>query len=94
MESVTWVMFNAAFPMFDTETVCVACLPTATLPKLTLAGLSWKAACVVVCFPLLESKPAQPLMRNGRITRARRTNQHKFPKILRLLIVLPPTVSA
>jgi len=33
-------MVRAAFPGFDTETVCDVVLPTASLPKLMLAGLN------------------------------------------------------
>ena len=38
-EGNAWVTVNAAFPGFVNVTVCDAVLPTATLPKVMLAGL-------------------------------------------------------
>lgn len=65
LETVACVMFNATVPTFDTVIVCVACFPTPTLPKLTVAGLTWKRA-VAVCVADLVTTPAQPFIKKDR----------------------------
>ena len=59
-ENVAWVMFTGTVPEFETETDCIVCLPTETLPKLIVAGFSWNKAWAV-CFPVLVVIAAQPL---------------------------------
>jgi hypothetical protein len=63
----TCVMFNATFPEFTIDTVCVAAFPTVTFPKVTLVELSWKEACAGVCFELAVTPAAHPF------------NQHTHP---------------
>ena len=59
LEIVAWVIESGNVPVFATATVWVACFPTLTLPKLTLVGLTWKAAWPVgVLVPV--ARPAQP----------------------------------
>ena len=59
LETCAEVMFMDALPVFDTVIAWVACLPTVTLPKLTLAGLSWKDS-VVWPEVFFAVTPAQP----------------------------------
>ena len=40
LENVAWVIFIPTLPVFETETLCVLCLPTPTCPKFTLDGLN------------------------------------------------------
>ena len=50
-EGNAWVTVNAAFPGFVSVTVCDPVLPTATLPKVTLAGLIVSWGCEAVPDP-------------------------------------------
>jgi len=59
-DSATCVIFNATVPEFFTETVCVACLPTVTCPKLMLVELSWKDPSAAACFEFAVTAPAHP----------------------------------
>jgi hypothetical protein len=52
-------MLTDMLPMFATETVWETFLPTTALPKLTLAGFTWMAACGFV--PFAVTSPVQPL---------------------------------
>jgi hypothetical protein len=63
LESVTCVISIPTVPVFDTETTCVACLPTTTWPKFTLEGIIWKEPADVVCFAALLVTPAHPVNR-------------------------------
>jgi len=57
-------MFTAALPVFVTETICEPFFPTTTLPKLTLAGVTWIAAGGRELLLALVI-PAQPFRRIG-----------------------------
>jgi len=60
LETCAEVMLSEAFPVFDTVTVCVDCLPTVTFPKATLAGLSWNDSVVWPEVFFAVTTPAQP----------------------------------
>jgi hypothetical protein len=59
LEKVAPVMFTETVPVFVTETLCIVFLPTVTVPKLTLVGLSWNSAAIACCACL--TMPAHPL---------------------------------
>src|SRR5208283_1828910 len=87
-------MFIPTLPVFDTETICVACLPIATWPKFTLAGLNWKEALDDVCFAPVTI-PAQPVNREKRgLIEAIRNNPHSFLNFLRTRLAWVLTVCA
>lgn len=95
MESVIWVILIATFPVFDTDTVCVADLPTVTCPKLTLEGVNWKEAADEVCFAPLVTTPAHPFIREMKGTDdAIRNSPRNISNLLRTRQVWVPTVCA
>lgn len=60
--SAAWVIWIVDLPVFETETVCDADFPTATVPKLIGAGLNWNDPFPFVDFPLFAlATPIQPL---------------------------------
>jgi hypothetical protein len=46
-DKLACVIFSGMVPEFVTDTACVDCLPTLTLPKLIVVELSWKDAALV-----------------------------------------------
>ena len=54
-------MLTGAVPVFTTEAFCEIFLPTTALPKLTLVGFTWMAACACELVPFAVTSPAQPL---------------------------------
>ena len=54
----TWLIVNTPVPLLLTFTVCVLAVPTGTLPKLTLVGVSASPACTPV--PLIAITELDP----------------------------------
>jgi hypothetical protein len=59
-DGLTAVMVRAALPVLLSVTLCEPELPTATLPKLTLAGLMVNCGCACVPAPLKEIVRGEP----------------------------------
>jgi len=76
-DTLAWVMFTATVPVFETETLCVAFLPTVTVPKLTLLGVNPNIA-ATVCEDTL-TRPAHPFRRSIEGSKARRRSISQLP---------------
>ena len=76
LESVACVILIATVPVFETETLCVALAPTATVPKLILLGFNWNSA-AIVCEVALTA-PVQLFRKNVKGSKPKTRRLHKF----------------
>ena len=82
LENVACVMFRATVPVFRTVTLCVAFLPTVTVPKLIVLAFNWNSPAATVCDVALTT-PVHPLIKKIQGPKHKKRSPHRLPDFVR-----------